>query len=107
MNIENFSFNTLKTLQEDPRRYRNFGVYWYLIKSVLKRFYTQDNLHLLGNYQDASVIERMPDHGSLDEALQAAIQTYNLNTKFNMLSSNVVDPAGEEFSLIDEDAAGI
>lgn len=107
MNIENFAFNTLKALQEDPRRYRNFGAYWYLVKALLKRFYSRDNLLLLGDYIDRTVTDRIPAHASLDEALAAAIQTYNRNAKFNMLSNLVVDPAGEEFTLIDEDGGGI
>jgi hypothetical protein len=107
MNLENFAFNTLKSLQEDPRRYRNFGAYWYLVKAVMKRFYGRDNLHLLGDYIDRSVADRIPQHANLDEALQAAVQTYNQNAKFNLLSARVVDPQGEEFTLADEDAAGL
>lgn len=107
MNLENFAFNTLAALQEDPRRYRNWGAYWYLVKAVLKRHYGRDNLMLLGDYVDHGVTDRIPEHAGLEEALQAAIQTYNRNARFNLLSNRVVDPAGEEFTLVDEDAGGL
>ena len=47
--------STLQLLQADPSRYRCFGVFWYLIKAVLKKYYTQDNLFLLGDYVDIEI----------------------------------------------------
>jgi len=107
MNLQNFAFNTLELLQENPQRYRNFGAYWYLVKAVMKRFYTRDNLMLLGDFVDQSVTDRMPPHDSLDEALQAALQTYNRNAMFNMQSNEVTDPSGDVFILMDEDGGGV
>ena len=89
-----FAASTLALLQEDPRRYRCFGVYWYFVKAVLKRFYTPDNLHLLGDYMDQSVIDRMPPHANLEEALAAAIEEYRQNATFNLGSNVVTDPDG-------------
>lgn len=100
-----FADSTLQLLQQDPRRYRNFGVYWYLAKGVLRHFYTRDNLHILGDYMDQGVIERMPPHASLGEALQAAAAEYAQNASFNLGRSQVEAPDGEVFTLIDTDAA--
>lgn len=96
--------STLHLLQTDPRNYRNFGVYWFLIKEVLKRYYTRDNLYLLGDYRDQSVIDRMPQHESLQEALAAAVETYRVNAAYGMGTNQFSDPEGETFTLFDEDA---
>lgn len=99
--------STLQLLQDDPRRYRNYGVYWYLIKAILKHYYTQDNLYLLGDYRDDRVVEMMPKHSDLQEALAAAIETYKTNASFNLNSSEVAAPDGGTFLLVDPDAGGI
>jgi hypothetical protein len=99
-----FAASTLALLQEDPRRYRNFGSHWYLVKALLKRFYTVDNLHLLGDYTDPAAAERMPQHASLDEALAAAVEEYRQNASFGLGSNVVTDASGEAFTLIDPDA---
>lgn len=103
-----FAESTLLLLQQDPRRYKNFGVFWYLVKAVLKKYYTRDNLHLLGDHVDASVVERMPESGSLSEALDAATEEYRKNASFNV-GSNVVEDlsGGGAFQLIDPDADGL
>ncbi|ATI15644.1 hypothetical protein [Bordetella phage vB_BbrM_PHB04] len=99
--------STLQLLQTDPRNYRNFGVYWFLIKELLKRYYTRDNLFLLGDYIDHSVVDRMPAHADLQEALAAAIETYRINASYAMGSADLTDPEGETFTLIDADAGGL
>lgn len=96
--------STLQLLQAEPARYRNFGVYWFLIKALMKRFYTVDNLYLLGNYEDPTVIARMPEHASLDEALTAAVEEFRQNSAFNMGSNVITDDDGEAFTLLDTDA---
>lgn len=103
-----FAASTLQLLQQDPRRYRAFGAYWYLVKMVLKRFYTRENLHLLGDHVDQTVVERMPAHADLQEALAAAVEEYRQNASFNMGRSDVQDHAGGgTFTLIDPDASGL
>lgn len=104
MDVKQFAASSLQLLQADPRNYRNFGVYWYLVKEVLKRFYTRDNLYMLGDYRDADVVGRMPEHQSLDEALEAAAETYQLNVAYGMGSNQVEDADGEVFTLLDPDA---
>lgn len=106
--IDTFAKNTLQLLQTDPRRYRNFGVYWYFVKEVLKRFYTRDNLSLLGDHTDSTVTDRMPPHASVEEALTGAMSEYNNNARMNMGRNMIEDPTGGgTFMLVDPDAAGL
>lgn len=104
INPKAFAASTLALLQQDPRRYRNFGVYWYFVKAVLKQFYTRDNLYLLGDHVDPTVAARMPDHGGLQATLAAAIAEYRENASFNLGRIEVTAPDGERFTLIDPDA---
>lgn len=105
MDPKQFAASTLQLLQADPGKYVNFGMYWYLVKGVLKHFYTKDNLFLLGDYIDKNVTDRMPQHISLVEALEAAAEEYQQNAMFNLGSNVVRDADGEQFTLIDTDAA--
>lgn len=91
-------------LLDKPERYRNFGVYWYLVKELLKRFYDRDRLYLLGDYRDESVIRRMPEHPNLDDALAAAMATYNENAAYAMGGNRFEDKDGDVFVLYDPDA---
>lgn len=102
-----FAASTLQLLQQDPRRYKLFGVYWYLVKALLKRFYDRHNLHLLGDHMDQSVIERMPTHASLDEALSAAIIEYRQNATFNLGRNTVEDPVGGGVFILQDPDAGL
>jgi uncharacterized membrane protein len=94
--------SVLQLLQADPRRYRLFGVYWYFIKALMKRYYTKDNLYLLGDYVDPTVNARLPQQ-PLEETLDAAIAEYRHNFAYS-LGKNPTDPDGEEFVLFDPDA---
>ncbi len=104
INPKAFAASTLALLQQDPRRYRNFGVHWYFVKALLKQFYTRDNLYLLGDYTDPAVIAKMPPHETLQAALAAAIDEYRENASFNLGREQVTAPDGERFTLIDPDA---
>ena len=99
-----FAESTLQLLQAKPENYRNFGSHWYFVKALMKRFYTKDNLYLLGGYQDETVINRMPQHAALQDALEAAVEEYQHNATFGMGTNVLVDAEGEQFTLIDEDA---
>mgnify|MGYP000499895062 CR=1 FL=1 len=106
--LKTFAASTLELLQQDPRRYVNFGPYWYLVKAVLKKFYTRDNLHLLGDHVDADVVARMPEHADLQEAIAAAVEEYRTNASFNLGSNEVADlVGGGAFTLLDPDAGGL
>ena len=98
-----FAFSTLQMLLEQPARYRNYGVYWFFVKALLKEFYTKENLYLLGDYMNPAVIAMMPEHKNLQEALRATMETYNNNATWNMNSPSVTAPDGEQITLYDED----
>lgn len=101
---ETFAASTLHLLQQDPRKYVLFGVYWFFVKALLKRYYTRDNLHLLGEYMDPDCMARMPEHATLQEALTAAIEEYRQNAAYNLGRAEVEDPTGGGlFTLNDED----
>ena len=100
-----FADSTLQLLQQDPRRYLNFGVYWYFVKALMKRYHDRDNLHLLGDYMDPDVMARMPEHATLQSALEAAVAEYRQNAMYNLGRNQVNDLAGGGvFLLHDEDA---
>ena len=96
--------STLALLQADPSKYRNFGVHWYLIKALMKNFYSAENLYLLGDFEDSTVTARIPEYASLAEALAGAVEEYQHNAMFNLGSNVITDPDGEAFTLVDEDA---
>ena len=103
-----FAKNTLQLLQEDPSRYLSFGPYWPLVKALLKRYYTADNLSLLGDHMDREAAARMPDHDSLEQALDAAVDFHRNWMAYGMGSNKFVDDAtGDEWILRDPDAGGL
>lgn len=104
MDPKQFATSTLQLLQADPTKYRLFGMYWFLVKEVLKRFYTKDNLFLLGDYVDKTVTDRMPFHFSLSDTLVAAAEEYQHNAMYGMGSNQFEDDDGEAFTLSDLDA---
>ncbi len=95
--------NILDTLQTDPRQYRLFGIFWWPVKAILRRYYTTDNLYMLGEYEDANVAEMVPA-GSLDETLSRALHEYGYNAQFNMLRAEVRNEEGEPVTIYDDDA---
>lgn len=107
VNPKTFAESTLQLLQQDPRRYRNFGVYWYFVKALMKRYYTKDNLHLLGEYMDADVMARMPEHQTLQEAMKAAIEEYRHNATFNLGRNVVEDSLGGGVVVLHDEDAGL
>lgn len=101
--IEQAMRNVLGTLQADPARYRNFGIYWWPVKALLKRYYSRDNLYLLGDYEDPDGAGRVP-RVSLQEMLQRAFQEYAQNARYNLGRNTVSDAEGEPYRIYDEDA---
>lgn len=101
-----FAASTLQLLQQDPRRYRCFGPYWWFVKALLKQFYTRENLHLLGDYEPPDAVERLPAAAleSLPAMLEAATEEYRQNAMFNLGRNQVEAPDGEVFTLVDPDA---
>lgn len=107
MDVQAALSNVLLVLQEDPRRYRWFGIYWWPVKALLKGAgYTRENLFLLGDYQDADTAERVPDLG-LHDTLTAALREYGHNARFPRSDGMVEDEDGSLVVIIDEDAGGL
>jgi hypothetical protein len=102
-----FAESTLQLLQQSPGRYHNFGVYWYFVKALMKRYYTKDNLHILGEYMDADTMARMPEHATLQEAIEAAIEEYRHNASFNLGRSTVEDLTGGGVIVLHDEDAGV
>lgn len=104
MEVQQFAGSTLQLLQNDPSKYKLFGAYWYLVKGVLKHFYTKDNLFMLGEYVDQSVIDRMPEQENLTDALVSAAEEFQHNVMFGLPSGKLEDKDGEIFTFTDTDA---
>lgn len=102
---EGFARSVRALLAEDPRRYRLFGVYWYFVKALLKRYFTRDELYLLGSYEDPEIIAAMPpDVVTLPDLLAAAALEYRQNAAFNLARNAVEGDDGDTIILLDPDA---
>ncbi|MFI5023849.1 MAG: hypothetical protein ACHQRJ_19635 [Alphaproteobacteria bacterium] len=106
INPDVFAKSVRTLLTEDRCRYRNFGMYWYFVKALLKTKFNKDDLYLLGDHEDPSVIARMPQGISAADTLVAAVEEYRHNAMFNLGRNVVVDDDGEQFTLLDPDAGG-
>jgi hypothetical protein len=95
--------NIRKILAADPRSYRNFGVYWYFVKAVLKRYYSREQMPILGAFEQDDVVARMPEYGSLQDALHDALLTWRQNYESNMGRAESIGPDGDLVTLFDED----
>jgi hypothetical protein len=68
--------NVLQQLQQEPQRYKLFGVYWWPVKEQLKAAgYGADQLYMLGNYKDHMTAELVPEM-NLQDTLRAAFEEY-------------------------------
>lgn len=101
-----FANSVRALLDEDWRRYRNFGPYWYLVKALLKRVFDRHQMPMLGDFEDPGVIARMPAGLSMAELLGRAVEEYQTNASFNLGRSRVEDDDGEVFLLLDPDMEG-
>lgn len=90
-------------LLQKPERYRNFAEYWYMVKGLLREFYDQHRLYLLGEYVDPNITRRVPEFDTQDEALTAAMETYNENLAVGLGGNEFTDSDGDVFMLFDPD----
>ena len=104
INPQTYAASVRQLLAEDPKRYRNFGVYWFFIKALLKKFYTRDEMPMLGDYSDPMVVAAMPQHDNLADALRAAAEEYGRNAVYNLGRATVTGEDGEELTIFDQDA---
>lgn len=103
-----FAASVRTLLDEDVRRYRNFGAYWFFVKALLKRFYDRHQMPILGDYEDKDVNAMIPEdvRASLGGMLAAAAAEYQSNAAFNLGQNKLENPDGEFFTLIDPDVEG-
>lgn len=98
----------LQLLQTDPSKYRTFGPYWPLVKALLLKHYTRDNLFLLGPHVDREAASHMPPHVSLDDALRAAVEFHRNCAAYGLGTNEFTDEAtGDTWKLVDPDAGGL
>jgi hypothetical protein len=106
MQPETFAASTRALLNEDWRRYRNFGVYWWFVKALLKRFYDRHAMPILGDYEPADAAELLPAGGDWRTLLEQASETYRANAALNLNRNRVEDSDGSAYILLDPDIEG-
>lgn len=102
-NLVELATNVRALLDEDPRRYRNFGVTWFFVKALLKKVFDKEEVPLLGDYEDADVNARLPPGVSAYDLAALALEEYQHNARFNLGRQTVEDLDGQAFTLIDPD----
>ena len=96
--------NIRKVLDNKPADYRNFGVYRYFVKAFLKKYYTKENLYMLGEYEQPEVVEKMPKYSNFEDAMHDALLMWRANWENNMGRAISIDLDSDEVVLFDEDA---
>jgi hypothetical protein len=96
--------NALLLLQQQPQRYKLFGVWWWPVKALLKRQgYTTTDLYMLGDFVDPITAALVPT-ADLQGTLQAAFAEYGQNARYPHSDGMVEAPDGELVMVFDEDA---
>jgi hypothetical protein len=101
-----FAASTRSLLNEDWRRYRNFGPYWWFVKALLKRFYSRHEMPMLGDYEDPQASEMVEAGQTGAEMLALATEMYRANAVLNLNSQRVEDAHGQALILVDPDMPG-
>lgn len=74
--------NVLQLLQQEPQRYKLFGVYWPAVKTLLKdEGYGPDQLYMLGDYRDPAILALLP-RLERDAMLEAAFADCGQNARY-------------------------
>lgn len=91
-------------LQSAPLAYRNFGVWWWWVKSELKRLgFTCDNLAHLGDFEDTDCATHYY-YGLSPAELTAEAFEYQASAAASQdHDPNASTPDGEPYYLQDED----
>ena len=96
--------NTVALLQREPFYYRNFGIWWWYIKSELKRHgFDKAQLQHLGPYMDASVAEYYAGKTRAEMDFEAFDYQYE-RTFANYNDPNCMTPDGDPYLIHDQDA---
>ena len=95
--------NVVAILQKDPFFYRNFGVWWWHVKSELKRNeFGPDQLYFLGDYTDVSAQRFYSDLTTVELDNEAYEQQWNHT--FHKFNNNMsFTPDGDPYLVLDED----
>lgn len=101
-----FAASTRALLNEDWRRYRNFGAYWWFVKALLKRYYSPHEMPMLGAYEEPDAADLVLPGLTGAEMLEAAVATYRANAALNLNSARVEDAHGQPYDLVDPDMPG-
>ena len=96
--------NVVSIIQREPMFYRNFGPWWWHVKSELKRNgFDKEQLSILGDYTDESVdyiysglSTKQKDDDAFEHQWNHTFHKYNNNTSFT--------PDGEVYQVLDQDA---
>jgi hypothetical protein len=97
------SRNVVAVLQRDPLYYRNFGVWWWHIKSELRRNgFDSAQLSGLGSFTDPSVV---PIYAGMTRAeLDNKAFSHQWDHTFHKMNSNAsFAPDGEVYQVQDQD----
>jgi hypothetical protein len=104
LNLPAFLRATVQQIQAEPQRYRLFGVYWWVIKALLKRHgYGPADLYMLGSYIDPETAAMVP-RASIEDTIAAACEEYAFNAAHpHPLPGQVENPNGEIVIIRDAD----
>lgn len=97
-----FASNARTILLEDRSSWRNFGQYWFLVKALLRKRFSQEELPL-GPFVDESVVNRMPFDRDLPHLLALAGEEYTFNATLGAGRKTFEDSEGQSFILVDPD----
>lgn len=94
----------VRLLQQEPIRYKLFGIYWWAVKRILKQHgYGPDQLYMLGHYTDPEAEASLP--AETDEYLLVlAIREQQERAFSEWGSGDCYTPDGEPYHLEDQDA---
>lgn len=95
--------NIRQMLDNKIATYHNFGVYWYFVKAFLKKFYTIDQMPILGDFEQADVVERMPKYDNFEDAMHDALLFFRANMEHNGNDATSIAPDNEPVILFDAD----
>ena len=93
-----------KMLEKKPELYKTFGVYWWAIKSALRKYYNDPKAWFMGPFFDRLMYERAW-HGSLFRTVLAGA-FYQEQHPIITSGHEWTDSAGQDrqYTLIDENA---
>lgn len=95
----------VQLLRNEPLFYKNFGPYWWHVKSELRRLgHGADVLPHLGSYQDPSPLVSDTYAGKTPEQIdEEAFATASMNAAVQRNATEHVLDDGDVYALVDED----